>query len=192
MSAPFSLGFEPVWPWSRFVIERFNLFLLALAGEAGEASLIRLHRLASPAGRYGGMALVGAGVVLIIVATVRFLETARLIEDDDAHTPRATRVTLVTLSILVLGVAGFSAYLAVGWSAIPDESEGDEQGEREADDRVQEEAVSEFIHGQTQLRKCAAAGGDGVRQIHIWPRPAVFVNFIFVSELRRRSSKFVQ
>ena len=97
-----------------FVIERFNLFLLALAGEAGEASLIRLHRLASPAGRYGGMALVGAGVVLIIVATVRFLETARLIEDDDAHTPRATRVTLVTLSMLVLGVAGFSAYLAVG------------------------------------------------------------------------------
>ncbi|WP_363347802.1 DUF202 domain-containing protein [Methylocystis echinoides] len=97
-----------------FVIERFNLFLLAMAGEAGESALFRLHRLASPTGRYGGMALVGAGVVLIMVATIRFLHTARLLEDDGAHTPGATRVTLIALSALVLGVAGFSAYLAVG------------------------------------------------------------------------------
>lgn len=97
-----------------FVIERFNLFLLALAGEAGDAALIRFHHLATPEGRYGGVALVGAGVTLIIVATVRFLQTARLLEDDGAHMPQATRVTLVTLSALVLCVAGFSAYLAVG------------------------------------------------------------------------------
>ena len=97
-----------------FVIERFNLFLLAMAGEAGESALVRFHRLASPTGRYGGMALVGAGVVLIIVATVRFLQTARRMRPLVFQQPRATRVTLVALSALVLGVAGFSAYLAVG------------------------------------------------------------------------------
>ncbi|RTL78661.1 MAG: DUF202 domain-containing protein [Hyphomicrobiales bacterium] len=97
-----------------FVIERFNLFLLAMAGEAGESAPMRFHHLASPSGRYGGITLVGAGVALIIVATLRFLQTARLIEDGEAHTPAATRVTLVTLSALVLGVAVFCAYLAVG------------------------------------------------------------------------------
>jgi putative membrane protein len=96
------------------VIERFNLFLLAMAGASGESAAIGRRRLASPMGRYGGMGLVGAGVVLIVVATIRFLQTARLLEDDGSHTPRATRTTLVALSALVLGVAGFSAWLAVG------------------------------------------------------------------------------
>ncbi len=97
-----------------FVIERFNLFLLALAAGAGELDLIRLHRLASPAGRYGGIALVWAGVTLILVATARFLQTARLLEDARQHAPRATHLTLFALSALVLAVAGFSAWLAVG------------------------------------------------------------------------------
>ncbi|CAJ0861606.1 hypothetical protein AMST5_01410 [freshwater sediment metagenome] len=97
-----------------FVIERFNLFLLALAAGAGESDLIRLHRLASPAGRYGGIALVWAGVTLILVATARFLQTARLLEDARQHAPRATHLTLFALSALVLAVAGFSAWLAVG------------------------------------------------------------------------------
>src|SRR5512139_863959 len=61
-----------------FVIERFNLFLLTLAAEAGDPQRTQLHRLASPAGRYGGLALVCAGVALIVVATIRFLQTARL------------------------------------------------------------------------------------------------------------------
>jgi putative membrane protein len=97
-----------------FVIERFNLFLLALAAGAGESDLIRLHRLASPAGRYGGIALVWAGVTLILVATARFLQTARLLEDARQHAPRTTHLTLFALSALVLAVAGFSAWLAVG------------------------------------------------------------------------------
>ena len=98
-----------------FVIERFNLFLLAIAGEANsDSALFKLHRLASPMGRYGGMALVGAGVVLIVLATARSLQTARLLEDEEFHSTRATRISLLALSALVLGVAGFSAYLAMG------------------------------------------------------------------------------
>ncbi|WP_424362232.1 YidH family protein [Methylocystis parvus] len=98
-----------------FVIERFNLFLLAMATEAGvAASLPGFHRLSSPTGRYGGMALVGAGVFLIVVATIRFLHTARLLEDEAAHRPQRTHATLILLSSIVLSVAAFSAYLAIG------------------------------------------------------------------------------
>lgn len=98
-----------------FVIERFNLFLLTIAGAVGDDQhFARLHRLGSPTGRYGGVALVAAGVVLIVVATLRFLHTARLLSSDAPHLPRATHPSLVVLSVLVLGVAVFSAYLAFG------------------------------------------------------------------------------
>jgi putative membrane protein len=97
-----------------FVIERFNLFLLAVAIQGPETPGLSPHRFSSPAGRWGGTALVVAGVVLIVVAAVRFLHTARLLEDEAPHHPLVTRGTLVTLSALVLAVAGFSAYLALG------------------------------------------------------------------------------
>jgi putative membrane protein len=98
-----------------FVIERFNLFLLAMATEAGATTSIPgFHRLSSPGGRYGAMALVGAGVFLIVVATIRFVHTARLLEDEAAHRPQRTHASLVLLSSVVLTVAAFSAYLAIG------------------------------------------------------------------------------
>ncbi|KAF2992281.1 DUF202 domain-containing protein [Methylocystis sp. MJC1] len=97
-----------------FVIERFNLFLLALAAGAGNnAGLLALHRLPSQTGRYGGAALIASGVTIILVATIRLLQTARLLEDDETHRPSATHSTLWALSALVLGVAIFSAYLVV-------------------------------------------------------------------------------
>jgi putative membrane protein len=98
-----------------FVIERFNLFLLVMVPQleaTGGAS--QLHRLANPSGQYGGMALVGAGVILIIVAMVRFLQTVRLLSENAAHVPRETSSTLFLLSALVLSVAAFSVYLAIG------------------------------------------------------------------------------
>jgi putative membrane protein len=98
-----------------FVIERFNLFLLAMTAETGaNLALPGLRRLASPTGRYGGMALVGAGVVLIAVATIRFLQTERLLCDEEAHGPQKTHATLFLLSGVALSVAVFSAYLAIG------------------------------------------------------------------------------
>jgi putative membrane protein len=96
-----------------FVIERFNLFLLSLA-TAGDVHLTQLHRLASPAGRYGGIALVFAGVALIVVAMVRFLHIARLLEEETSHGPRATRVSFLALAALLLSVAAISVYLALG------------------------------------------------------------------------------
>jgi len=98
-----------------FVFERFNLFLLALAAGWGTGQTIPgFHTLASPAGRYGGLALVGAGVALIAIATIRFLQIARLLADEGTHWPRWTQATLFLLSAMVLAVAAFSAYLAIG------------------------------------------------------------------------------
>jgi putative membrane protein len=97
-----------------FVIERFNLFLLSIAGALAEnADRLRIHRFDTPAGRYGGTALVAAGVTLIVISTVRFIHTARLLSRDEPYTAHATSVSLYVLAVLLLGVAGFSAYLAV-------------------------------------------------------------------------------
>jgi putative membrane protein len=98
-----------------FVIERFNLFLLALAAGAGDRTeLPAFHRLPSQTSRWGGVALVACGVAMIVVATIRFRQTARLLEDQENHRPRATESSLFALYVLVLGVAAFSAYLAIG------------------------------------------------------------------------------
>jgi putative membrane protein len=98
-----------------FVIERFNLFLLTVASEIGQnVAGVQLRRLESPAGRYGGVALVCAGVLLIVVATIRFARFAQLLARETPQPPRAGDATLIVLSALILGVAAFSAYLAIG------------------------------------------------------------------------------
>lgn len=97
-----------------FVIERFNLFLLALAAESGTGTgLPQLRRLASPAGRYGGAALVCAGVLIIILATIRFRQKSLLLAGGTGRFARMAAGTLAALTVLILAVAAFSAYLAI-------------------------------------------------------------------------------
>jgi putative membrane protein len=97
-----------------FVIERFNLFLLTIAGAMTvDAERLPIHRLEHPAGRYGGEALIGAGVMLIVISTIRFIHTARLLSRDEPYTARATSVSLSFLAALLLAIAAFSAYLAI-------------------------------------------------------------------------------
>jgi putative membrane protein len=96
-----------------FVIERFNLFLLTIAGAVTvNAERLNIHRLEHPVGRYGE-ALIAAGVTLIVISTFRFIHTARLLSRDELYTTRATSMSLYFLAILLLAVAAFSAYLAV-------------------------------------------------------------------------------
>jgi putative membrane protein len=97
-----------------FVIERFNLFLLTIARAVTiDAERLHIHRLEHPAGRYGGEALIGAGVMLIVISTIRFIHTARLLARDEPYTARATSVSLYFLAVLLLTIAAFSAYLAI-------------------------------------------------------------------------------
>ena len=95
-----------------FVVEKFNLFILALTNTESVNRAVRTDRLAGPLGRYEGLALMGVGIVLIVVAGVRFVRTTRLLE---AHAPRRAGVhteVIITI-VLVLLVAAYFLSIVV-------------------------------------------------------------------------------
>ena len=99
-----------------FVIEKFNLFVLTIAGSASAevAHRLQFERLSGPLGRYGGPALIIAGLALIVAATARFVRTGRLLDDPELHSASGVRAGLILSLVLVLLVAGFSTYLVLG------------------------------------------------------------------------------
>lgn len=97
-----------------FVIEKFNLFVLTVASSTStEAAQRLLERLQGPFGRYDSHALIFGGLGLIVVATVRFVRTGRLL-DPQAHSADSVRTELILSAVLVLLIAGFSAYVVLG------------------------------------------------------------------------------
>jgi putative membrane protein len=98
-----------------FVIEKFNLFLLTIIAAAQLEAPRRqvLERVAGPIGRYEGLALILVGIVLIIVAAVRFIRTGRLIDDEQTHTAASVRAELVLSGVLAVLVAGYTIYMAL-------------------------------------------------------------------------------
>jgi putative membrane protein len=99
-----------------FVIEKFNIFMLTVASAAfGDAVRhAQLARLSGRIGRYDGLALIFGGVALVVLATVRFMRTSRLLDDTRMHDASSVRSELVLSAMLVLLVAGYSVYLALG------------------------------------------------------------------------------
>jgi putative membrane protein len=99
-----------------FVIEKFNVFLLTIAGasplDAGHRW--QLERLSGPLGRYEGLVLIVVGIVLVVVAATRFVRTERLLADPETHSAGGVGPELILTVILALLVAGYSAYLALG------------------------------------------------------------------------------
>ncbi len=98
-----------------FVIERFNLFLLSLLDAASLDPIRRsqLERLSGPSTHYKGLALIVVGIVLVIVATIRFVRTERLLADPNAHPISGTRMEVLLSAALVVIVAGLGALLAL-------------------------------------------------------------------------------
>jgi inner membrane protein YidH len=96
-----------------FVVEKFNLFMRSLAAVAGGDMALRL-RIAGPLGRGEGLAMIGGGAVLIALATIRFVRTTRLIDDAEPRSAASVRAELIFSATLLIGVAGFSAYLLLG------------------------------------------------------------------------------
>ena len=98
-----------------FVVEKFNLFLATVASSAvgEEARGLRLERLSGPFGHYEGLALIFGGVAIVVLATVRFVRTARRLDDPEEYPAGSVRVELILASGLVLLVAGYGAYLAL-------------------------------------------------------------------------------
>jgi inner membrane protein YidH len=95
------------------VIEKFNLFMLTLASTAvAQGQRSELAGLVGRIGRYEGLALIFGGICLVVLATVRFIRTARLLDDTQMHSAKNVRTELILSGWLVLMVVGYSVYLA--------------------------------------------------------------------------------
>ena len=95
------------------VIEKFNVFMLTLASTAvAQGQRSELARLFGRVGRYEGLALIFGGVGLVGLATMRFIRTARLLDDAQMHSAKNVRAELVLSGWLVLMVISYSIYLA--------------------------------------------------------------------------------
>jgi putative membrane protein len=95
-----------------FVIEKFNLFVLTLARTAGLAQQPQIERLAGSLGRYQGLAFIGGGIALIVLATTRFARTTALIDDPKTHHAWSVRAELIVSAALIVLIASYSIYLA--------------------------------------------------------------------------------
>jgi|SRR5579862_9818594 len=97
-----------------FVVEKFNLFLLTVASSfvAGAHSAL-LQRLSGGIGRYEGLVFIACGILLIVLATVRFARTTSLIDQQATFSASSVRAELFVSAILVLLVASYSIYLAI-------------------------------------------------------------------------------
>jgi putative membrane protein len=98
-----------------FVVEKFNLFLLALGHSAlaHDSHPLRMEELAGPLGRYEGLAFIVAGLALMVAATVRYVRTERRLNDAETHPAGDVRIELTVSAVLVLLIAGLGTYLAV-------------------------------------------------------------------------------
>ena len=98
-----------------FFIEKFNLLMLTLASAAlGEAHQSQIARLLGRIGRYDGLVLIGGGLGLVLLATNRFVRTARLLDEAQVHAAKSVRAELIMSGCLVLLVTSYSFYLAFG------------------------------------------------------------------------------
>ena len=96
-----------------FVVEKFNLFILALTSTAvaNVGRAVRTDRLAGPLGRYEGVALMLVGIALILVAGVRFVPTTRKTDANPQGSGLRGKVAIPI--VLVLLVAVYCVYFVV-------------------------------------------------------------------------------
>ena len=91
-----------------FLIERFDIFLTSMAGAQSHPVILHGQRFANEA----GLAFILLGVVMIVVAAVRFFRIARDIDKDEVISSSGSLFDLALAGLLLLlGVALF-LYLA--------------------------------------------------------------------------------
>ena len=88
-----------------FVVERFDLFLTVLVPSSAAAKFA-VHR--SGFGRDAGLLLIVAGVAITVLATFRFVKTAKEIDDTKVVPGTGSRLDIALAALLaLLGVALF-------------------------------------------------------------------------------------
>ena len=98
-----------------FVIEKFNLFLVAMAATTPAAEALRPHlaRISRGISRYEGSVFILGGVGLLLLATLRFVRTTRLLNDPQTHMASAVRTELMLSGLLIVLMAAYSIYLVL-------------------------------------------------------------------------------
>jgi len=96
-----------------FVIEKFSLFVLTLAGATSLDAAARAHfdKLPGPLGLGAGHAFIVVGIIVILIATI-FVRTGRLLDDQAMHSP-GILADLAFGVLLALLLIGLSFYLIV-------------------------------------------------------------------------------
>jgi putative membrane protein len=99
-----------------FVIEKFNLFILALAASASAevGKAIRTDRLTGPVGRYEGLAFMLTGVILLGLGYWRFTRTERLIDETPPSTATGVRTEIAVTVILMVLVTAYCVSILLG------------------------------------------------------------------------------
>ncbi len=91
-----------------FLVEKFDLFLrFAASGAAAHALAGGRLRL----GEFAGLALMAMGLAIVVVATVRFLKTAREIDDEFQHRGQGPRLDIALAALLFLLGCALVGYL---------------------------------------------------------------------------------
>jgi inner membrane protein YidH len=97
-----------------FVIEKFNLFLVALASSSLQPQLrVRVERLAGPLGREDGLALMVVGILIIALGGARYLRAAQLIDDPAPRATGSGRIEVIVAGGLALIGAIFCVYVVL-------------------------------------------------------------------------------
>ena len=98
-----------------FVIEKFNLFVLAMlnATAPGAAAHAELERYSGPFGFGAGHAFIVVGIIVILGATFRFVRTGRLLDDSALHSPGIVPDLAfgVTLALLLVSLSTFLIFV---------------------------------------------------------------------------------
>lgn len=98
-----------------FLIEKLNVFILATSEVAPRAAASHwVSRLTGPIGRYDGLALIAIGIVVLIVAAIRFAKTAREIEQGRPLARRSFMAEYVLTTVVAFLAASYCIYLIVG------------------------------------------------------------------------------
>lgn len=94
-----------------FVVERFDLFLRFMARSSADEGVRRVQL--PGLGRYEGLGFICGGIGIIVLATVRFIRTTRLLDDQAIHPAKSVRAELVLAGWFVILVGAYSIYLAL-------------------------------------------------------------------------------
>ena len=97
-----------------FVIERFDLFLQLAAPQLALRQAAPHSQMFANA---AGLAFIGIGVVMIVIAGIRFRKTAKDIETEDAVPSSGERLDLALAVLLVL--LGLALFLYLSRAVLP-------------------------------------------------------------------------